>query len=240
MSAQQLGLVTPRPAPRVPGIDLRCCDVREILTKLEEQTISLIVADPPWDLYKQEAGGAEPELHYPCLTERDIGDHLELAMFGLRDDGRLALWTCWPLLVEVLDGRELPPWLRVPGLIWRTGGAWTKTGTLGVGYHWRGHSEPVLIGTPYCASSGRPKANLRSGYASEPEEHSRKPAAWMADWIRAWVPPGGLVLDLYAGLGSVAEAVVLAGESRRYLGAEIDPGRHAAASTKVFHAWRRG
>ena len=126
MSAQQLGLVTPRPAPRVPGIDLRCCDVREILTKLEEQTISLIVADPPWDLYKQEAGGAEPELHYPCLTERDIGDHLELAMFGLRDDGRLALWTCWPLgpTLTTWNCPQGPPWpnwpARASAALWST------------------------------------------------------------------------------------------------------------------------
>ena len=237
MTPGQLSLVTARPAPTAPGIDLRCVDVGQLLEAVEPGTVSLVVADPPWDLYKQQAGGAEPELHYPCLTARDIGDHLAAATVALGDGGRLALWTCWPLLVEVLDGRELPPWLDVPGLIWKTGGAWTKSGQLGVGYHWRGHSEPVLVGTAR-GSSGRPLENVRSGYASDPEEHSRKPARWMADWVRAWVPPGGLVLDLYAGLGSVAEAVVLAGEGRRYLGAEIDPKRHAAAQTKVWQAFR--
>jgi tRNA/tmRNA/rRNA uracil-C5-methylase (TrmA/RlmC/RlmD family) len=50
------------------------------------------------------------------------------------------------------------------------------------------------------------------------------------------VPPGGLVLDLYAGLGSVPEAVVMAGEGRRYIGAEIDEDRHAAALAIVRRA----
>jgi tRNA/tmRNA/rRNA uracil-C5-methylase (TrmA/RlmC/RlmD family) len=77
---------------------------------------------------------------------------------------------------------------------------------------------------------------LRSGFTSEPEQHSRKPAPWMADWLRAWVPPGGLVLDLYAGLGSVPEAVVMAREGRRYIGAEIDEDRHAAALAIVRRA----
>jgi len=51
----------------------------------------------------------------------------------------------------------------------------------------------------------------------------------MAQWIRRWVPAGGLVVDPYAGLGAVAEAVILAGGGRRYIGTEIDPERHAAA-----------
>ena len=38
---------------------------------------------------------------------------------------------------------------------------------------------------------------------------------------------GAKVLDLYAGLGTVAEACAL--EGRRYVGAEVDPDRHARA-----------
>lgn len=233
----QLALVAARHAPTVPGIDLRCVDVGQLLEAVEPGTVSLVVADPPWDLYCRIVGEADPAKQYGLLGPEVIGAHLETAAACLVDGGRLALWTCWPLLVDAVNAEERPPWLRVPGVTWKTGGAWTKGGQLGVGYHWRGHSEPVLVGTAR-GSSGRPLENVRSGYASDPEEHSRKPARWMSDWVRAWVPPGGLVLDLYAGLGSVAEAVVLAGEGRRYLGAEIDPERHAAAKTKVFRAWR--
>ena len=225
-------------APAVPGIDLRCCDVAEVLATVEPGAVDLVVADPPWDAYREKPGVADPSLTYTLLTEEQIGAHMASATALLRPGGRLALWTCWPLLVDAVNASERPPWLRVPGLTWKTGGAWSKSGSApGVGFHWRGKSEPVLIGTT-AGKAGRAACILRSGYTSEPEEHSRKPAPWMADWVRAWVPPGGLVLDLYAGLGSVSEAVVMAGEGRRYIGAEIDPERHASALTRVHRAAR--
>lgn len=161
---------------------------------------------------------------------------MEVSGRCLRYGGRLALWTCWPLLVEAVVASRVVPWLDVPGIEWKTGGAWTKGGRPGVGYHWRGHSEPVLVGVRKGGAAGRCASMLRSGFFSHPEQHSRKPAPWMADWVRAWVPAGGLVLDLYAGLGSVAEAVAMAGEGRRYLGAEIDPERHATALAMVRRA----
>jgi DNA modification methylase len=55
----------------------------------------------------------------------------------------------------------------------------------------------------------------------------------MVDWVRRWVPPGGLVADPYAGLGTVARAVLSAGGGRRYVGWEIDAERHAAASSLI-------
>lgn len=231
-------LFAPRPAPLPALVDLRCSDVAAVLATVEPGTVDLVVADPPWDLY---AAGrrSDPGAIYGLLTPEQIGAHLSAAAALLRPGGRLALWTCWPLLVEVLDGRPLPSWLMVPGIKWKTGGAWTKTGPghPGVGYHWRGQSEPVLIGATE-GTAGRAACIVRSGHASTPEEHSRKPALWMADWCRAWVPLGGLVLDLYAGLGSVAEAVVIAGGGRRYIGAEIDPDRHAGACGRVARASR--
>jgi site-specific DNA-methyltransferase (adenine-specific) len=221
-------------APELPAeVDLRRADVGDLLAQVEAGSVDLVVADPPWDAYRERPGVVAPDGVYGLLTERQIGDHLGAAVERMRPGGRLALWACWPLLVEAL-GRDLPPWLTIPGLVWKSGGAWSKSGSApGVGYHWRGKSEPVLVGVREGGAAGRARVVLRSGYTSRPEAHSRKPVAWMADWIRAWVPPGGLVLDLYAGLGSVAEAVVEAGEGRRYVGAEVDVDRHAAALANV-------
>ena len=221
-------------APEIPAeVDLRRADVGDVLAQVEAGSVDLVVADPPWDAYRERPGVAAPDGVYGLLTERQIGDHLGAAVERMRPGGRLALWACWPLLVEAL-GRDLPPWLTIPGLVWKSGGAWSKSGSRpGVGYHWRGKSEPVLLGVREGGAAGRARVVLRSGYTSTPEAHSRKPVEWIADWIRAWVPPGGLVLDLYAGLGSVAEAVVEAGEGRRYVGAEVDVDRHAAALANV-------
>ena len=57
----------------------------------------------------------------------------------------------------------------------------------------------------------------------------------MRGWLRRWTDPGDLVLDLYAGLGSVAVACAL--EGRRYIGAEIDPERHRRAVLRVEEAY---
>ena len=229
----QIELIRAR-VPELPAeVDLLRADVSDVLAQVEPGSVDLVVADPPWDAYRERPGVAAPDGVYGLLTERQIGDHLAAAVELLRPGGRLALWACWPLVVEALGGK-LPPWLRVPGLVWKSGGAWSKSGSApGVGYHWRGKSEPVLLGVREGGAAGRARVVLRSGYTSTPKEHSRKPVAWMADWVRAWVPPGGLVVDLYAGLGSVAEAVVEAGEGRRYVGAEVDVERHAAALANV-------
>lgn len=216
----QLDLVR-APAPPVPDrIDLRCCDVADVLASRDEPA-DLVVADPPWS-YVQRIGETRAENHYACLTVPQIVAHVERAV-----GSRLALWITSPLLGEWPG--ELAGWGRP-----KTAGAWVKsdegdTGHYGQGYHWAGCAELVLLYTCGGGTYTDRGAPLRSAWVEPPGEHSRKPARWQAQWIQRWVPPGGLVLDLYAGLGSVAEAVLLAGEGRRYVGAEIDPERHAAA-----------
>jgi hypothetical protein len=118
------------------------------------------------------------------------------------------------------------------------GGVWHKeSDTPNTGFHWQGSSEPALVLVK--AGSGRcyrnPKAMVNNGYTSRRGRHSRKDPQWQADCIKRWVPKGGRVLDLYAGLGSVAEAVILAAEDRRYVGAEIDPQRYEDARGLIHH-----
>lgn len=216
----QLSLVA-APAPRVSRlVDLRCCDVAQLLEELDEPA-DLVVADPPWS-YVQRIGASRAENHYDCLTTPQIVAHVERAL-----GSRLALWITSPLLGAW--PAELAGWGRVT-----TVGTWVKSGEgdsghYGQGYHWAGCTELVLLYTCGRGSHTDRAVPCRSAWVEPPGEHSRKPAAWQAQWIRRWVPPGGLVLDLYAGLGSVAEAVLLAGEGRRYVGAEIDPQRHRDA-----------
>ena len=81
------------------------------------------------------------------------------------------------------------------------------------------------------------RRRARDAWYSPPTEHSRKPVEWMAQMIRRWCPPGGRVVEPYAGLGAVAEAVLEAGEGRSYLGAEIDPERHLGALS-LLGQWR--
>lgn len=202
-----------------PGIDLLCCSCVD-LPRLAGRA-DLVIADPPWR-YEQAFGEGTAADHYAGLPIAVIRNHLE--MFH---GARLALWITFPIL---------PEWSTPTGWKQVTGAAWVKsgpgdTGHYGPGYHLAGCAEPVLIytGRWNTGPAFNSRAKLRGAWIEAPNEHSRKPVAWQKQWIERWVPPGGLVVDPYAGLGSVCEATILAGEGRRYLGAELDPVRHARA-----------
>lgn len=222
------------PTPPVPpGVDLRCADVGEVLPTVSGA--SLVVADPPWS-YRNGQNGRAAE-HYDLLPLERILEHVDGAWDAAADDAYLLLWVTFPCLAE---------WMEVHGgLRWRflSGGAWVKTGQVGVGYHWRGEAEPVLL---YGKGRPRPHAMARSGYTARrpacagnsATNHSEKPQPWAHDHVRAFCPPDGLVLDVYAGMAPYARACAL--EGRRYVGAEIDPDRHRRALGLLAGAVSRG
>ena len=209
------------------GIDLRCCGVEDVLA--EVRGARLVIADPPWQ-YSQRAGAANPEKEgiYQGLPVSEIAKHLASARACVdRQGGRLAMWCTWPLLGAWVSETHAWEWGNI-----KTGGSWHKDGPGGVGFHWLGASEIVLLyvsGSPGCQWGA-----LKNAHNSIRQEHSVKPIDWMRGWIDRWTEPGDLVLDLYAGLGSVAVACAL--EGRRYVGAEIDAERHRRAVLNVERA----
>jgi N6-adenosine-specific RNA methylase IME4 len=219
--------------PALPSvIDIRCADARDV----EWPDADLVLTDPPW-VYRlnhtESYSGPMPNDIYAGLSCVEIA-----AILGALVAPRMAMWATWPLLAEWSQATEnWAAWGRPT-----TGGAWVKSGPgdsghYGPGFHWAGCSEFVLVytcGGGHCDRS----APLRNAWIEPPRQHSRKPVEWQAQMIRRWVPAGGLVLDPFAGLGSVAEAVLLAGEGRRYMGTEIDPERHTAATALIAQARR--
>jgi hypothetical protein len=221
----QLQMIARR-VPALPdGIVLTCGDLADALPLSGD----LVIADPPWS-YARTDGTTNAADHYSGLTVAQIISHLSQL-----EASRLVLWITWPILAA--DWPEaLPEWGKPV-----TGGAWVKSdpgdaGHYGQGYHWAGCSEPVLVYSKAKAYNDR--SRLRNAWIEAPTKHSRKPVGWMAQMIQRWCPPGGTVIDPYAGLGSVAEAVLEAGEGRRYRGVEIDPQRFADAQTLIASATR--
>ena len=204
-----------------PGIDYRLGDIRDTLTT---RGAALIHADPPWS-YDNAGVRGNADDEYPLMTEEVIATLLDLAYDCAAPGARLVCWATWPKLMEFLNaGGAGKRWEYV------TGGAWSKLQSQGVGYHWLGRTEPVLVfvrrGAPVYRDTTH---DLGNGHASPREEHSRKPLGWLRGMVRRWTPPDALVLDLWAGLAPMAAACKL--EGRRYIGAEIDPERHGRALT---------
>jgi hypothetical protein len=205
--------------PTIPeGIDLRCSDARDT----DWPPADLVLTDPPWT-YHQSHGESVAADHYAGLSVPEI-----VAVLDKLQAPRLAMWCTWPLLGEWVAASRGWSWGEVV-----TGGAWVKSqagdlGHYGPGYHWAGCSEFVLMYTKRSGHCDRAYP-LRNAWIQPPYQHSRKPIQWQANMVQRWSPTGGLVLDPFSGLGSVAEAVLCAGDGRKFLGTEIDPERHSGA-----------
>jgi adenine-specific DNA-methyltransferase len=219
-----------------PGVDLRRCDVADLLDDLRRLAMpaDLVIADPPWS-YRQEEGNSVAADHYAGLPIAQIRAHLTRCGEVARPGARMMLWATFPLLPEVMaDG-----WHQLGG--WRlvTGASWHKEGGMGQGFHARGDAEIALLYVREGGGAGRPRETISNAHSSPREQHSRKPVDLQRAWIRAFSDPGALVLDPYAGLGSVAAAAAI--EGRRYVGAEIDPTRHADALALIARdVWAAG
>ena len=226
---KQLSLVTvPEPA-QASGIDLRCCGVSELLESMTEAP-ALIIADPPWSYTNDKSNmNGTAGNHYETVSDQWIAGILAEAHDKAGAGARLAMWLTWPKLQNWIDALDEMgsdwPWRFV------SGGAWTKTGGPGIGFHWLGCSEPVIL---YC-KKGTPKTNTAhttpNAHTSERRKHSEKPIEWMEQWLERWTDPGDLVLDLFAGMAPVARACARTG--RRYIGAEIDPERYRQAVDRL-------
>jgi N6-adenosine-specific RNA methylase IME4 len=218
MSNQIQLLSDPRPPERA-GIDLRCCDVADLMPDVCDA--ALVHADPPW-IYRNAGNRGNAADQYDLITMQQIAEHLDCAYDCAAENAYLVCWTTFPMLAEWMPHMERTRWQYI------SGGCWFKTGGLGVGYHFRGDAEPILL-----AKKGKPKPQqaISSAYAGPRAAHSEKPVPWLEALVRSLTAPGSTVLDVYAGLGPMARACWRTG--RRYAGAEIDEERHRAALSRL-------
>ena len=68
---------------------------------------------------------------------------------------------------------------------------------------------------------------------------SQKPVTLLLPLIETFCPPGGLVIDPFAGSGSTLLAARML--DRSYLGIELDPDYHAIAASRLReYRWSKG
>ena len=194
----------------------------------------MVAADPPWEYENfglKKHGAARG--HYPGRSVPDVAGDLGWAMDVAALDAYLVVWCTFPKLEEwMLFGspaiRECRPKAKPNdqrGWRYVSGGAWAKINGLGPGYHWRGDCEPALL---YTKGSPLPRTEASNLWMAPRVGHSEKPQLALRRQVCMCTDPGGLVIDLYAGASaSLARACRAVG--RRYIGAEIDPERHAQA-----------
>lgn len=225
----QLPLVSLKQPPQQEGIDLRLCDVTDILTPEVIGQARLVMSDPPWSYSEVNPrdDGTFAGIDYGVLSMPDIASHHRMAARAVKAECRMLVWTTFPMLADWM-AQDIAP------MHFKSGLSWHKQGGIGQGYHLRGDAELALMYTK--GATGRPYTALSNSYASPRTAHSEKPVGLLRRLLRSWTQPGDLVVDMYAGLAPMARACLA--EGRSYVGAEIDPQRHADAMTAL--AQRRG
>jgi hypothetical protein len=186
-------------------------DFRERLLELEAGSVDLIVTDPPY-----------PKEDLPLYS--DLG---QVAALLLGPRGILFCWTGQIFLPEVigrLSEQLTYGWtfaLRLPG-----------QGSRILGRHIVQAWKPVLAFTTGTWPSGKWGDDLLISPAPDKDTYEWQQSALPARrLIERYCPPDGLVVDPFLGVGSFGVAAREAG--CRFVGVELDAGRHAKAVQRI-------
>lgn len=149
----------------------------------------------------------------------------------VKPSGSLLVFCDWRMMASVQPAIESAG-LRFQNLI-----VWDK-GHMGLGTGFRSQHELVLHFT-YGAPEYFDRATgnvIECGRvtAKEREHQTQKPTDLLRALIRVVAPPGGLVLDPFAGGGSTGVAATA--EGRRFIGFERDGEHVATASRRIADA----
>lgn len=238
----------PAPFYRREGIVLYCADNREILPRLDDQSIDLIFTDPPYgnsnnagDLnskINEILGKKEKRLRAIANDGREESDDLLETML-LQAKRLLVPGGCFCCCCAGGGGAN-PAYARWSltidrHLAFKHMIVWDK-GPMGLGWHYRRSHELILVAQrpgrrcKWYDESHRVEDVVRPG--ADGIKHIRgrqrrgmhptpKPPALAAKFIRLHTEPRELVLDPCCGGGSTLVAAVES--TRRAIGVELDP-----------------
>jgi DNA modification methylase len=231
-------------------VELHCGDALDVLRGMPDGSVDSVAMDPPYcagaisEASRTRAAGQG--LRSETLTRFGwfVGDNMGTAglVWLLRSvavecrrvvkpSGSMLVFCDWRMLSAVQPAIESAG-LRYQNLI-----VWDK-GSMGLGSGFRCQHELVMhftFGAPEYHDKGTPNV-LRSSrvHASVREHQTQKPEDLMGRLLRVITPPGGTVLDPFAGSGTTGVAAVQAGLS--FVGIEQSPEHHATAQRRITAA----
>jgi len=149
------------------GVDMPAqwvhCDMRKFPLGIFKGLISVVMADPPWDIHM--------ELPYGTLTDDEVRN---LRLGDIHEDGVLFLWVTGRAMELARDCFRIWGYKRIEEIIWVKTNQLQRIIRTGRTGHWINHSkEHCLVGI-----KGNPKLNKNLDcdvIVSEVRETSRKP-----------------------------------------------------------------
>ncbi len=231
------------------------------MQRIPEQSVDLIVADPPYNLGKNYGNDSDKQETVEFL--RWTQTWLELAMARLKPNGSLYIFTTWRYSPEIFVFLK-SQMLMINEIIWdrkvpSMGGSTRRFSSVHdtVGFFARSkdyYFDLDAVRIPYDEETKKARTRsifvgkkwLEVGYNpkdvwavsrlhrihSEREDHpTQKPLKIVARMVRASCPPQGVVLDPFAGSGTTVAACLL--NQRHYVAFEINPEYHHIIQKRV-------
>ena len=246
--------VTPLPSPRkaegnlslrawrelLPAVTVLHGDCRELLPRLPEGCVDLVITDPPYNVgyqsNRRQNGKKLPKIHNDDLTEAEwrllMGDAQSECFRVLRNDGhayvfcnaqdRGMMCDAWTYTGRFLWGRDLA-YVKGRGTGDRTGGnfvgAWEKI--LWLTKHPLGRLDPIAHrdkgGHDVRRLSGNPSDAMWVGRTVKTQQMypAQKDLLALELLMNYSSQPGEVVLDCFAGVGSLGAANLLLPEEQQ-------------------------
>jgi DNA modification methylase len=234
--------------------DVLTGDALDLLREMDDAAADCLVTDPPYcagavsEAQRTRANGQGLRSENIRRLGWFVGDNMgtaglawllrSVAVEALRvvkPSGSVVVFCDWRMMAT------LQPAIESAGLRFQNLLVWDKQ-SMGLGIGFRAQHELALhftLGAPEYHDKGTGNV-LRSKRvtADEREHQTQKPTDLMARIIRVVCPPGGLVLDPFAGSGSTGVAAIECGRS--FLGFERDPDHVAVARQRLIDSASQG
>jgi hypothetical protein len=202
-------------------------DCRDVLPGIDPATVALVLTDPPYginertDRLRRKRGERWPCHDFPPIH----GDDAPFNPTPLLRFPRLVLFGANYYADRLPPSPSWLIWDKLAGL---------TTAKREIGFNDQADVEMAWtnLGGPARLIPQRWMGVLRMSEHGQRRVHpTQKPIALMARIIQLYTDPGDLILDPYAGSGSVGVACVQTG--RRFLGVEIVPEYAAVARARL-------
>jgi site-specific DNA-methyltransferase (adenine-specific) len=208
-------------------------DALRLLRALPDESVDSFVSDPPYGISLKLG------------TTSNLGLARSIAGDGPAEARQL--WRAWvpeayraakPNTAHLIFGTYKSPWMhRVLSKHFAVKGCivWDKR-QISLGYYLRPRWEMI-----YLCHKGKPPKPVPApadiwtvNRQHRPLHPCQKPIDLMQKAVVYACPPGGIVVDHFAGIASTGVAALL--EGRRFIGAEIDPRHHKLGTRRLRDA----
>ena len=226
-------------------------DALEGMELLPDESIDLIVADPPYNLGKDYGNDSDKQESEAFLQWTE--EWLNLAISKLKSNGSLYIFTTWRyspeifvflkskmiMLNEIIWDRRVPSMggsTRRYSSVHDTIGFFAKSkdhyfdlDSIRIPYDEetkKARSRSIFVGKKWLEVGYNPKdlwsvSRLHRIHAEREDHPTQKPLEIVERMVRASCPENGIVLDPFAGTGTTAIACLL--NKRRYITYELNP-----------------